>query len=328
MSFGIHDNFNMATTEPQCMTRKSEKCVLPPLTQSSLPIIGEEEFKLMKKDLVDSSCVTTGYKKYLKHSVDPELSGQRYYIWTFIPSKEATPDKDGCYGVGKIRGCFPTVDEADDRATFLIRDFDSYNKAYIGAVGSYFPVTSNTIYSKEINDVKEGKPGSMYDGKDGEQVAKKCHQIEKDEIARVRAEQVKEKEKFEDSKKKIEQEVKNPLPETDIVKYTDHLLDRGKVIIELKQTKEAYMSKLKVLYSLDKKICMLDEQFPDYREKSIGQYRKRGEESGMNVEPIIERYFLPKIPMPSDEVVEEKTEEKTSDNSGGILTENLPQKTL
>lgn len=84
---------------------------------------------------------------------DPALDGQNIALFSFIPAKGAVPNERGVYGYGKIRGVFPNDNEAGERAEFLVRNVDSYHPIYHTFVGKYFPVTTSSDFSKEVNRV-------------------------------------------------------------------------------------------------------------------------------------------------------------------------------
>jgi hypothetical protein len=89
-----------------------------------------------------------------KVRVDPELNHQRFALISFVPSSGATPDSDGCFGVSKIRGVFSTIEEADEWANNLIRNYDSYAEIDFVPVGKEFPVMAdNMVYVRETKEV-------------------------------------------------------------------------------------------------------------------------------------------------------------------------------
>jgi hypothetical protein len=85
--------------------------------------------------------------------VDPVLPMQSISLFSFVPSHGSTPDQDGIYGFAKIRGCFATSIEADQRAETLIRTADSYHKIFHAFVGRPFPVTTKSDFSSEEKEI-------------------------------------------------------------------------------------------------------------------------------------------------------------------------------
>lgn len=87
--------------------------------------------------------------------VDPAIPNQAYALVSFVPSEGATPDTDGVYGCMKIRGVYPTVAEADERAEFLIRSIDSNNSILTTFVGRPFPIMDGEAqkYGAELKKI-------------------------------------------------------------------------------------------------------------------------------------------------------------------------------
>lgn len=76
-------------------------------------------------------------KKY----IDPVRKGEpRFVLFSYIKSKDATCDKDGFFGVAKVRGVFYTEEEAAERAEEIIKDIDSTNSIFTCLVGVPFPI--------------------------------------------------------------------------------------------------------------------------------------------------------------------------------------------
>ncbi len=109
----------------------------------------------MKENIVDS--FITKFPRIEKTFADPSIAGQQICLHSFVPSKGATPDKDGVYGMIKFRGAFGTLEEAYDRAEFLIRNNDSYHKIFFGHVGKPFPATQDDRYVEKVGvvDIKD-----------------------------------------------------------------------------------------------------------------------------------------------------------------------------
>ena len=89
---------------------------------------------------------------------DPQIPSQIYSLHSFVPSKGSTPDKNGVYGMVKFRGSFSSIQEANERSEYLIRNVDSYNSILTGYVGRPFPLTNNNKkYCTETNEVDVNK---------------------------------------------------------------------------------------------------------------------------------------------------------------------------
>jgi hypothetical protein len=84
---------------------------------------------------------------------DPPPPMQQIGLISFTPAKGAQPDDKGVYGFAKLRGNYATMQEADQRAEFLIRNVDSYHQIYHTYVGRPFPITSSSSYSEETSEI-------------------------------------------------------------------------------------------------------------------------------------------------------------------------------
>lgn len=85
--------------------------------------------------------------------VDPAILMQKIALFSFIPSPEAIPDKNGFYGFAKIRGTFATLEESDQRAIYITKNVDSVHKIYHVQVGHPFPITCSSDYSETVKEI-------------------------------------------------------------------------------------------------------------------------------------------------------------------------------
>lgn len=85
---------------------------------------------------------------------DPPVDLQRVGLISFVPAKGAQPNDKGVFGFAKLRGNYATEEEASERATYLIRNVDSYHQIYHTYVGRPFPITFSSDYSKEVDRVE------------------------------------------------------------------------------------------------------------------------------------------------------------------------------
>tara|TARA_B100000131_G_C18106255_1_gene607950 strand:- start:378 stop:1211 length:834 start_codon:yes stop_codon:yes gene_type:complete len=104
-------------------------------------------------DLVDKAHISM-YPAQERAFADPSIEDQDFCLVSFVPSVNAVPDKDGIYGMVKVRGTYNTLEKCDKRAEFLIREVDSIHKIFIAGVGKPFPITNVSTFSKDINRIK------------------------------------------------------------------------------------------------------------------------------------------------------------------------------
>ena len=88
-----------------------------------------------------------------KYYADPKIYGQNICLVSFIPSSGASPDKDGIYGMMKVRGVYATDEEANERAEFIIRNIDSYHEIFHANVGRPFPVTERNDFANTVKSI-------------------------------------------------------------------------------------------------------------------------------------------------------------------------------
>ena len=160
------------------------------------PNLTEEEVKNAMSELNNDKFV----KKFLKverRYADPVEPMQRIGLISFVPAKGATPNDKGVYGFAKLRGNYPTDQEASERAEFLIRTVDSYHQIYHAYVGRPFPCTISSEYSDETTEIDLKK--SMT-----ESVSDSIKQKKKTESQQIKEIEEREKELLEDVKKEEE----------------------------------------------------------------------------------------------------------------------------
>jgi len=113
-----------------------------------------EETKEAMNELLNKEFIKLKYHKDVKHRVDPVLPGQVLGLISFIPSKNASPDSQGCFGVLKLRGTFASINEADRWAENILRNYDSYSDIDYAFVGRDFPImVDNTSYCSTTREI-------------------------------------------------------------------------------------------------------------------------------------------------------------------------------
>lgn len=209
------------------------------------------------------------YPRIERHYCDPPIHGQKFCLVSFIPSKDAKPDKDGIYGMFKSRGNFATIEEANEKAESLIQNTDSYHKIYHCYVGRPFPATASSNYSAETAEVDIKK--------------KITNVISEDVLAKKREEQ-KEIDEIKEKEKRLLAESKRAqdgIPEDPIETYTTNrvkyaqltwtYIETGK---KMEQMKENIIKTREILKEMDDKN---PEFITKYREK----YMKAREDAGI-----------------------------------------------
>jgi hypothetical protein len=115
------------------------------------PPLTEPQVTLAMQELCINSFVER-FPAIDRRYTDLSVPMQKYGLFSFVPSKNAIPDKDGIYGWAKLRGNFDTDTEAAEQEERLIRQ-DSYHSIYVTWVGRPFPLTVDPKYTKTVKEV-------------------------------------------------------------------------------------------------------------------------------------------------------------------------------
>jgi len=241
---------------------KTEKWV--PDTTASLV---DTEAENAIKDLVIPPIAN--YPRLERMYADPKQIGQRFSLVSFIPSTKATPDKDGIYGMIKVRGTFATEDEANVRAEFLIKNVDSYHKIYHVLTGRPFPATASSKFSHvttEIdirNKIKNIVSADIKQQKDEEN--KVINEI-KDREAKL----------LEESRKNKNQEPTDPLED-----YTTQKVKFAQLVWTYNETQKKLAKYRKIIIKTRDTVNETETKYPDFKEKYMEKYMKAREDAGL-----------------------------------------------
>jgi hypothetical protein len=156
----------------------------------------EEEVTDALTELNNSKFVSK-FLRVERRYADPVEPMQRIGLISFVPAKGATPNDKGIYGFAKLRGNYPTEQEANERAEVLIRTVDSYHQIYHTYVGRPFPCTVSSDFSDETSEIDLRK--SMTDS-----VSHSIKQKKNSESQQIKEIEEREKELLEDAKKEEE----------------------------------------------------------------------------------------------------------------------------
>ncbi len=242
----------LAKNEPECMANRNNVDVCrDPLTR--------EQLDVAKEELLSHSFTKLTFPKTQRLRNDPPIPQQNFTVLCFTPSKEAVPDKDGCFGVLKVRGCFDTEKSADEHCEHLIRNVDSYNENYIAYVGKDFPICADN--DKFCDSTKEVD------------IRAKLDNVTTDKIRNERAKEKQEMTEIQERHRQLLSDVKTEKKYDDLEFYTSL---RTK-LAQARMMKEEYEKKLKELEKTLKKtkqdIYDLDGLYPEYQIQFETQYK-------------------------------------------------------
>ena len=229
-----------------------------------VPPLSDEEFQNALNQVNDKSFTNT-FPRVDRTYADPAIALQNYTLFSFMPAKGATPNENGIYGFAKIRGTFSTEMEADQRAEFLIRNVDSYNKIQHTYTGRPFPVTLESKYSAEANEIDIRK-----------------------EMAKTVSQNIKDK-KDEDYKTMQEMKQKEEALLADSKKeevdpYDDYVTQRVKYA-QLSFTFLQHQKKMAevkdIIIKTRDKIRVMDDEYPDFKHGYYNKYMEAREKAGI-----------------------------------------------
>jgi hypothetical protein len=250
---------------------------LPPLTNKEAEHAVAE---LNNKIFVDK------FPRVDKTYSDPALPMQLYGLISFIPAKGATPNENGVYGFAKLRGNFGTEIEANQRAEFLIRNYDSYHQIYHTYVGRPFPITVSSKYSAETSEVDIRK-----------ETSKTISQNVKDK----KEEEEKTMREIKDREEKLLEESRRD----EIDPYEEYITLRVK-LAQLSWTYLEHEKKMKeikeIIIKTRKDVKIMDAENPTFIDSYFEKYMKARKEAGLDeskqdVEQNFVKYMVEDAPL-------------------------------
>ena len=215
--------------------------------------------------VLNNTDFTDKFPRVDKCYADPIIPMQIYGLVSFTPAKGATPNENGVYGFAKLRGNYATEIEANERAEYLIKNFDSYHAIYHTYCGRPFPMTISSKYSAETTEVDIRKQTT-------ESVSQNIKEKRNDEQQAMR--------EIKDREGKLLQESKKEEIDT----YDDYITQR----VKLAQLSFTYLEHQKkmvevkdIIIKTRKVLKELDEEFPDYQNSYYDKYMQARKDAGL-----------------------------------------------
>ena len=232
--------------------------------KSGEPPLSNDEMQHAFKDLNVNGSLDILYRKLERLYADPKISEQKIALVSFTPSSGATPDKDGIYGMVKVRGVYPTEEEANERAEHLVRAVDSYHKIFHTWVGRPFPLLEGSDFSEEVNKVDlRRKANEITSG----------HVKKQREIEKIEFEELAERERA-----LIEDVNKTPDPyET----YIECQVKKANLTHMFLQAREKMEAMKKTILECRDIISKADGENSEFRDKYKEDYFKKRDEVGI-----------------------------------------------
>jgi hypothetical protein len=234
------------------------------------PLTGGEAQVAIQELNIDA--FTSKYTRVDRTYADPPDPLQKIGLISFVPAKGATPNEKGIYGFAKMRGNYATEIEANQKAEFIIKNLDSYNKVYHAYVGRPFPLTVSSEYSAETEEVDIQKDMR-------ESISHNVKQIKKDEHQEIQEIKNREEQLL------AEQKPAQKGEDVDVDPYEEYITLKVKKA-QLTWTYLEHIKKMKeiknIIIETRSKLDVHDENNPDFAENYYDKYMKARDDAGLN----------------------------------------------
>lgn len=251
----------------------NEKKFIPPQCIREQPKISnfnnltDEQVETAKKELINTSYVDSGFPKMLKQRIDPPIQGQTYYIFNFVPSKKAIPDPDGCFGVMKFRGAFPTENDAVEHCETIVRNYDTYSENIIGWVGREFPLTTENKFCSNVKEIDTR--------------TEKMNAIQREDIRSKREQEKKDMKEIQERQEALLKDTSAEQKFDDI----DYYIQLKVKIANAKMLQDECAKKMKdatrVIKDTNTRLQDLEERFPEFKKQYLEKYKTATEAVGI-----------------------------------------------
>ena len=226
------------------------------------PPLTVEETQTAMENLVIKS-----FPQVERSYMDPPVHNQVYGLFSFVPAKGATPDKDGFYGFAKIRGSYATTHEALEQSEKLIRNVDSYHKIYHVYVGRPFPCTVSSKYSAETTEVD---------------IKKKATEVFSEDIKQKKAEEQRTINEIKEREKKLLADTTNKQGEDDPYDiYTTLKVKLAQLSYTYVETDKKMKEMKNSILKTRAEIASMNEQSDDYQKKFYKKYMDARKDAGL-----------------------------------------------
>lgn len=241
---------------PLCMVIEKLRGVL----KSYAPHLNDEQTEKAMKDLFNPTFANFDFPRLMRQRIDPPLAQQNFCVFTFTPSIGAQPDKDGCFGALRIRGNFPSVQDAEEWSENLVRNHDSFHENMVGFVGRDFPLTADSKYCTKTKEVD---------------IRMKLDNVSRDNIKQQREAEKREMEEIQERQKQLLADTTEAkeISYDDLEYYTSLRVKRANVRILQEECEKKLKECGKILKKTNDELFQLDEKFPEYQKQYEEKYK-------------------------------------------------------
>ena len=234
---------------------------------SNAPVLNNEETSNAMSSLYSHS-----FPKVERRYADPTDQHQKYALVSFTPSKGATPDEDGVFGMMKVRGVYQTLDEADEKAEWIVRNVDSMHSILTTFVGRPFPCIESANecgHEVKLNEID---------------INKKVEEVVRDDTKAKREDERKAYKEIKEREEKLKEDVKKDNSIEDMEDEERYIMERVKRsqliyaytegLEKMRQMKESIIKGTDIINAFDQK----DDTF---KQNYMHRYREARSEAGL-----------------------------------------------
>ena len=200
---------------------------------------------------------------------DPPHKNQLFALFSWQPSSGCTPDKNGVYGMLKIRGTYEDENEMNKRAEYLVAHCDSFNRIYHAKNGVPVPLTLKDEYSKEIKFVRQREEDNDIIHSSVEDDKKRDEDIQKELDSRV---------------DKIKQEEKEGTVVESIDEYIQAKVKIAFNMNAIDTLKNQLGQSQNILRKASKLVQELEEANPEFQEQFMDRFNNARRSIGVKIE--------------------------------------------
>ncbi len=242
---------------------------------TSAQALTDEETEAAVAALTENSFIEN-FPRVERAYADPPIPLQKYFLFSFIPARNAKPDDQGVFGYAKVRGSYETDHEAASREDYLIKNHDSYHVIQTGFVGRPFPVTLDPKYSAKTKEIDVRK--------------KMAQDITQDLKSNKHEEEKEVREILDRQQKLLEESRKGEIDSYDAyitqqVKKANlvwRYIDLGTKLVEMRD----------LITKAREVLAEMNTEHPEYIESYREKYFKAREEAGIKPSPSDSQNFL------------------------------------
>jgi hypothetical protein len=240
--------------EPQCI-------IDLPVQDFSKMALTPDQLLIAKEELITKDFTALEFPKTMKLYTDPPMQGQVYSLLSFIPSKLAKPDPQGCYGVLKMRGNFPNEQQSEAWAEHIIRTHDSYAVIDICYTGKPFPLMhNNEIYRGVTREVD---------------IRRKINEVQKDDLKTKRDNDKLEMQDIQERHRNLMRSVEEDKDDSidDLELYTQLRTKKAHLMYNSDELARKIKDSVDLIKKAGDEITAMDNKNPEYKDEFLQKYK-------------------------------------------------------